>query len=361
MHSLHADAAWGFGRSAKRKAHFRKIRARPAPTPSRSVRRRCEDCGWTPERGLCACGFLAMDPFRPVDEVIALTALAPDLPQGPGAAFAEFEFSASAKLELRMARQGQIGRHSWPHSMCVLLDDAEVATVEPPRDGHRRSDQPLALPTFSSGHHILQLRAKAPPAAFGRVLDEATEFVLCVVRVQRRSVSEILVECRTRPTFPRNSSYALLHGLEEQGDEAIKCETPWELPLHCPLTKERLREPVRGCLCKHLQCVELEAFLVTSSTTSFQKRWCCPVCDLPLTPGQLAICEMTLHLLKSLPQSLRAASLEQVSSEVQRSVRPRWNREALPLDGSRSSEEPAAAAGWGRRLQGKGPFQADVD
>ncbi|CAE8662285.1 unnamed protein product, partial [Polarella glacialis] len=128
---------------------------RPLATPFARVGRKrpgrgaCEECGWHPTGGLCACGFLEMDPFRPVAEVVALTKLQA---AALGAASAEVELEAwpslveGESLELRMSQLGEPRKHAWPRSLTVHLGDTQVARFDPPREGCKRSDSPFEVP-----------------------------------------------------------------------------------------------------------------------------------------------------------------------------------------------------------------------
>eukprot|EP00435_Cladocopium_sp_Y103_P072720 s737_g41.t1 len=265
----------------------------------------CVDCG---ETANCACGFRAMDPFHPVSAVLAVTPLAPMWQPlaGKGAAFAELQIlspcSEGEVIELRMTTKDQLAvpQHRWPYEMKILLDGKEVLHLDPPET--KRREAPLQLEQMEAGI-VRQLQLFAWDAPMGvtpglkqhRDWCAARDMILCVVLVRPRSVAELLAECRQRPDVSRESSLQLQKQAASQETE-VTCETPWVLPLRCPLTMDRLREPARGIHCKHLQCVELEAFLITASLTQFQRRWRCPICSAYLPPKQLARCELTRTL-----------------------------------------------------------------
>merc|ERR1712070_665608 len=94
------------------------------------------------------------------------------------------------------------------------------------------------------------------------------------------------------------------------GDVAVECATPWLHSLICPLTHERIRIPVRGVGCKHLQCCDLQAYLETSSRAAFHRRWHCPICDVPLRPAELAVCALTKALLASTSKGVKTVPLQ---------------------------------------------------
>merc|ERR1740117_1017845 len=62
------------------------------------------------------------------------------------------------------------------------------------------------------------------------------------------------------------------------------------LRLLCPLTMERVQEPVRGEHCQHLQCFSLSAYLMSNrKMRAFNNRWVCPLCSLILRPNDLRL------------------------------------------------------------------------
>jgi len=69
--------------------------------------------------------------------------------------------------------------------------------------------------------------------------------------------------------------------------------------LICPITLVRIRTPARGKKCRHLQCFDLEAYLVANlRMAAFNKRWHCPVCDLVIKPpGDLFIDTFAVQIL----------------------------------------------------------------
>lgn len=251
-----------------------------------------------------------MDPFHPVSAVLAVTPLAPMWQPlaGKGAAFAELQIlspcSEGEVIELRMTTRDQLAvpQHRWPYQMKILLDGKEILQLDPPET--KRREVPLQLEQMEAGI-VRQLQLFAWDAPMGVDWCAACDMILCVVLVRPRSVAELLAECRQRPDISRESSLQVQKQAASQETD-VTCETPWVLRLRCPLTMERLREPARGIHCKHLQCVELEAFLITASLTQFQRRWRCPICDAYLPPKQLARCELTRNLLHHLAPKMQA-------------------------------------------------------
>eukprot|EP00931_Biecheleriopsis_adriatica_P068415 TRINITY_DN42372_c0_g1_i1.p1 TRINITY_DN42372_c0_g1~~TRINITY_DN42372_c0_g1_i1.p1 ORF type:complete len:371 (-),score=64.36 TRINITY_DN42372_c0_g1_i1:9-1121(-) len=362
MYSLHAADLWGFKGSQVQRKHRNsncsaQTSRRLTPTPARSsqiLARPCPACSWQPTRGLCACSFLDMDPLRPVASVLAMTRLAPD--STGGGAFAELQLSAwpslasGEALELRMALPEKPGRHVWPPSLSVFVNDVELARVEPPREGCRRSDAPIevvptaeALQALRCEGHSLRLAARGAIGNEHFAADRVCDYVLCVVLAKRRCTAvELLEDCSRRPCIPESASWELLAFLQSSSKaDSVACQSPWTQPLCCPLTRERLRLPVRGLQCQHMQCFDLEAFLVTAVGMPFQRRWRCPVCDEPLPPSQLGFCALTTRLLCKLPLACSAP------------LRRRWRKGVLQLASETGSSGSTGKTSWGRRLRRK--------
>lgn len=51
--------------------------------------------------------------------------------------------------------------------------------------------------------------------------------------------------------------------------------TVLELDLRCSFTLTKIKTPVKGKFCEHLQCFDLDAF-VTTNTKLTNRKWFCP-------------------------------------------------------------------------------------
>lgn len=275
----------------------------------------CATCQCRPSKGGgCACGFLQMDPLRPVARVLAFGALSPDSRARPhlGEARLEFrhrELEHGEEVELRMAQRSSPVQHQWPRSLAVRLGEREVARVEPQReDGPRRREAPMQLtehlPRAAGALVSLEVYVDAAPRL-------AEDFLYCLVRTAPpRGVCDLLTDCLSRPPRPASESLALWAQLRASEEEAgVQCASAWSQPLLCPISHERMEVPARGQGCRHLRCFDLEAYLVASARAVFHRRWRCPVCDSPLLPGALAVCGLTQRLLREAPAGAAEAAL----------------------------------------------------
>lgn len=53
-------------------------------------------------------------------------------------------------------------------------------------------------------------------------------------------------------------------------------ESKFSLQLTCPITLKRLKYPVRGKYCRHLETFELNSYVELNYAS---RRWRCPVCN----------------------------------------------------------------------------------
>jgi hypothetical protein len=102
------------------------------------------------------------------------------------------------------------------------------------------------------------------------------QFCFTVQLVKRLEASELLdrlVNSGTSdPIETRNLIIEKLRGDDESEilSSSLKCK------LACPLGKIRIQVPIRGKLCKHIQCFDALLYLKMNEKKS---TWICPICD----------------------------------------------------------------------------------
>merc|ERR1719210_1767867 len=82
--------------------------------------------------------LLSLDPLCPVKTLVSYGSLSSDTKTRPNLASVRLQFTKpklgkGERLELRMARRKEPGRHLWPKSLVVYVGGCEVARVDPPR------------------------------------------------------------------------------------------------------------------------------------------------------------------------------------------------------------------------------------
>jgi hypothetical protein len=264
-------------------------------------------------RLLCElCRFRSMDPFRVVPEgngllhfsrvdpgesTVPLTL--PDLRTWRKEGF---------EVELRMLRRSSVGNtdhnplhQEWPRRLQIIVNGRKILQVKPKLRLHRRRDVPLALSVvLKAGVNQVRLIAED---------DCVADFVLAIVRVYSRLPRHLVryvqrpshQECqeRVRQLLTERKSEAK----EGEGVEAIGDE---RLPLVCPLTLLRpASAPTRGPNCTHMQCFDLEFFLITQfRTKAFNNRWRCPLCGLDSRPSDLHIDAFVQSILEATDEAI---------------------------------------------------------
>eukprot|EP00929_Paragymnodinium_shiwhaense_P076978 TRINITY_DN39617_c0_g1_i2.p1 TRINITY_DN39617_c0_g1~~TRINITY_DN39617_c0_g1_i2.p1 ORF type:complete len:529 (+),score=90.67 TRINITY_DN39617_c0_g1_i2:93-1679(+) len=235
------------------------------------------------------CRFQVMDPFNPLAEPhgiltykflqslqLTLTLELLDLREWMKNGFT---------VEVRMVRtESDRVCHAWPQSLHCAVNNVEVFSISPPEEGHKRRDVPQQLTAgLRPGKNVVRLKMVDPCI---------TEFALAVVvccpqtvdalsgLVGRSSMQE--AERRVRDLL------AARNAMTDSCSSEITCLTSHKLSLRCPITMDRLQEPVRGEGCQHLQCFGLLAYLQSNKQMrAFNNRWVCPVCSLVLRPTDL--------------------------------------------------------------------------
>ncbi|CAJ1351159.1 unnamed protein product [Effrenium voratum] len=153
--------------------------------------------------------------------------------------------------------------------------------------------------------------------------DLATAVVEETYQDCRHRVEELLQEVSRGPN-------AAGEEVERVGEERLKLQCP--IALTRPATR-----PVRGVSCRHFQCVDLEAYLISNfRMRAFNSRWRCPLCSLEVRPRDLRIDTFVQMLL---------AETEPEVEEVLLFPDGSWQKgEAVEREPSRSSSPARARA-----------------
>ncbi|XP_050235788.1 E4 SUMO-protein ligase PIAL2-like [Mercurialis annua] len=70
---------------------------------------------------------------------------------------------------------------------------------------------------------------------------------------------------------------------------------PTQVSLNCPISKTRIRTPVKGHCCNHYQCFDFESFMMSNSK---RPSWRCPVCNQSVCYPDIRIDQDTAKILK---------------------------------------------------------------
>ncbi|CAG9582753.1 conserved hypothetical protein [Leishmania major strain Friedlin] len=133
-----------------------------------------------------------------------------------------------------------------------------------------------------------------------RPLEEVTEWMLssrlgCRNAVQARQM--LLSSSSSANALASTSSSLLLSNnaaiqrtyaaimADDEDDDGLEVDDP-VITTKCPISQLPLSVPVRGSRCTHLQCVDLNAFLVSSNKASY---WNCALCDAEMRPCDVRV------------------------------------------------------------------------
>ena len=149
--------------------------------------------------------------------------------------------------------------------------------------GYKRRDVPQYASTgLQGGINAIELAIED---------DYCADFSLAVVQTILCGISELCLkvsQCDQMSATNRICALVAKHHRSSSGGDIV-CLSSDKLNLKCPITLERLKEPVRGIHCQHLQCFDLDAYLtINRQVDAFNNRWQCPVCTLILRPADLS-------------------------------------------------------------------------
>lgn len=246
------------------------------------------------------CRFKLMDPFNAVAEPRGLLYGAASNQQG------RFEFvldlpdlrtwrRENMSIQVRMVKVScPKMAHNWPKVLHFGTNGAEIFSVLPPEEGHKRRDVPQDISgSLRVGRNNVSIRLfdETP-------LDYVVGIVLtipCGIKELREQIDTCEKDDAMRRVMRILTKQAQAMG--SRSDECV-CLAPDKLKLLCPITMDRIDEPVRGQDCQHIQCFGLEAHITSNrQMKAFNNRWVCPVCSLVLRPYSLVFDQYCAEIL----------------------------------------------------------------
>jgi hypothetical protein len=203
-------------------------------------------------------------------------------------------------LEVRMVRlsSGKVAQ-AWPQQLDICVDGYRIFKVEERLDGHKRRDLPLSLLTAEGNEganqgFIAGLRPGRSNISVMSVDADITDYAMAIVVTRPRGIEDLCREVtitKSSLEVSRDRFCALVAARKAEGGDnngEVMCLSSDTLRLLCPITMERVQDPVRGDQCQHLQCFGLQAYLQSNlRMRAFNQRWVCPLCALVLRPADL--------------------------------------------------------------------------
>lgn len=190
-------------------------------------------------------------------------------------------------VEVRMVKVDCDKLHqAWPHSLKFFVNGSEAFAVQPPEEGHKRRDVPIPV----------SAALKHGTNSIGFVIEDSlvSNFALAVMQTKPVSSLELASKVTRCDQISAKSRVCAVLGKHQDGHKGagdeITCLSSDKLCLRCPITMDRIKDPVRGIQCQHLQCFSLDAYLQSNrQMRAFNNRWRCPVCTLILRPDDLTL------------------------------------------------------------------------
>ncbi|KAH8895150.1 hypothetical protein GQ53DRAFT_79339 [Thozetella sp. PMI_491] len=122
----------------------------------------------------------------------------------------------------------------------------------------------------------------------------------------------------------RISKASVISELTRKANDPDVVATSQVVSLKCPLSYMRLKSPVRGIACSHIQCFDALSYLQLQEQGP---QWLCPICNKPASFDQLASDEYMKDILANTSESVDQITIEPDG---------RW----LPPGGSESGRSP---------------------
>ncbi|XP_017043596.1 zinc finger MIZ domain-containing protein 2 isoform X2 [Drosophila ficusphila] len=191
---------------------------------------------------------------------------------------------------------------NWPHTVTVSAN-ATPLNIER-SEKNSTALRPLYLKAVCQpGRNTLQLTASSCCCSHLFVLQ----------LVHRPSVRQVLQTLHKRNLLPLEHSVQKIkrnlsqpeanpgaEGTPQQGVQQGNGQQCAKISLKCPITKSRIRLPARGHECKHVQCFDLEAYLMINSERG---SWRCPECSKSAITDTLEIDQYIWAILNTLGNS----------------------------------------------------------
>ncbi|XP_055376772.1 putative uncharacterized protein DDB_G0286901 isoform X2 [Condylostylus longicornis] len=189
---------------------------------------------------------------------------------------------------------------NWPHTVTVSANATPLVIERSEKTG--QALRPLYLKQVCQpGRNTLQLTASSCCCSHLFVLQ----------LVHRPSVRQVLHSLHRRNLLPVEHSVAKIKryfamGMAGQGSpsadgSSVNNAEFIKISLKCPITKNRIRFPARGHECKHIQCFDLESYLLLNCERG---SWRCPECNNPALTEGLEIDQYMWAILNTLSQCL---------------------------------------------------------
>jgi hypothetical protein len=158
----------------------------------------------------------------------------------------------------------------WPSSGAVILDNKLIMELIPRKPNEKaRKDNSLNITSLlTCGSHSFGILYKA----------ETSKFVVGLYLIWRLTDEEVRRQVESRSSSveacERSFQQLMMSNCNGVTTELVS------LPLTCPISKALIKNPVRGHLCMHSACFDLDSWLYMQRSTT-TNRFKCPICNSP--------------------------------------------------------------------------------
>lgn len=127
--------------------------------------------------------------------------------------------------------------------------------------------------------------------------NEADKFhAVSVYLFRKLSVQQLVQQVKKNGMLPSSVTKQMVIDKLTISDDDLEIETEtYKVSLQCPLMKFRLQLPGRSRMCKHVQCFDIESFLMMNEK---KPTWLCPVCDQYIEFDTLIIDSLMVEILE---------------------------------------------------------------
>ncbi|CCK69549.1 SUMO ligase SIZ1 KNAG_0C04470 [Huiozyma naganishii CBS 8797] len=132
------------------------------------------------------------------------------------------------------------------------------------------------------------------------------EFLVYIYIVETFTPEQLLTTVLKQPKIIKNATLYYLKKTHFDSDNDELVATSSVMSLQCPISYTRLKYPAKSAKCKHMQCFDALWFLHSQIQLP---TWQCPVCQIPLSINNLAICEYVDEILKQCPEETEQVRL----------------------------------------------------
>eukprot|EP01017_Pseudomicrothorax_dubius_P051004 TRINITY_DN9744_c0_g1_i7.p1 TRINITY_DN9744_c0_g1~~TRINITY_DN9744_c0_g1_i7.p1 ORF type:complete len:581 (+),score=62.69 TRINITY_DN9744_c0_g1_i7:127-1869(+) len=191
----------------------------------------------------------------------------------------------NARLELRsILVDGLHHEQTWPDHFEVTIDGAQVLKdipIDAILAAKKRKDATLVLPHedfIGNKSKIVKMNILPIPSEWMSTRKCTTKgfYYMALVVTEKKTVQELISELQVEANQDRSVPTSMIKKLMAESDEISL--TKMQLQLTCSIDKLRLKTPVRGNFCRHIECFSAENFFASMEKAGNQRIWRCPLC-----------------------------------------------------------------------------------